>query len=78
MSQEDRSPVLQVERKNLCQEMIKMLRAQQRGELIIEEFAHFTNEELESIVQYLLREIREIEEPVKSERGWPKLEGEPH
>ena len=59
MSQEARSSVLQVERKSLCQEMIKMLRAQQRGALIIEEFAHFTNEELENIVQYLLREIEE-------------------
>ncbi len=59
MSQEARPSVPEVERKRLCQEMIKMLRAQQRGELIIEEFAHFTNEELENIVQYLLREIEE-------------------
>ena len=49
--------VIEVERNRLCREMIKMLRAQQRGELLIEEFAHFSNEELENIIQYLLREM---------------------
>ena len=59
MEQEARPLILEIERKRLCQELIKMLRAQQRGELIIEEFAHFTNEELENIIQFLLREMEE-------------------
>ena len=57
MRQEASSSVPEVNGKRLCQEMIKILRAQQRGALIIEEFAHFTNEELENIVQFLLKEI---------------------
>ena len=44
----------------LCRDMIDMLRAQQRKDVIIEEFAHFTNDELESIVQYLQKQIKEI------------------
>ncbi len=56
MRQEASSSVPEIARQRLCQDMIEMLRAQQRGDLIIEEFAHFTNEELENIVQYLSRE----------------------
>jgi len=59
MRQEASPSVPAFGRKRLCLDMIKMLRSHQRGELIIEEFAHFTNEELENIVQYLLREIEE-------------------
>ena len=69
MSQEARLSTLKSAKKSLCLDMIKMLRAQQGGTLIIEEFAHFTNEELENIVQYLLRELREIEESVKIKSG---------
>ena len=46
-------PVPRLIRRRLCMDMIKMIRAQQRGELIIEEFAHFSKEQLENIVQYL-------------------------
>ncbi len=61
MRQEASPSVPEIARQRLCQEMIQMLRAQQRGELIIEEFAHFTNEELENIVRYLLKEIGDCE-----------------
>ncbi|GAI68852.1 unnamed protein product, partial [marine sediment metagenome] len=30
-------------------------------DVIIEEFAHFTNDQLESIIQYLLKEMKEKE-----------------
>jgi len=44
-------------RRSLCFNMIKMLRAQQRKDLIIEEFAHFNNDQLEDIIKYILKEM---------------------
>lgn len=46
-------------RNKLCQDMIELLRAQQAGEVIIEEFAHFDNSQLEDIVKYLRGEMEE-------------------
>jgi len=39
--------------------MIEELRAQQRQELIVEEFVRFTNEEVESVIRYLQKEMGE-------------------
>ena len=41
--------------------MIEELRAQQRNELIVGEFTHFTNEEVESVIRYLQKEMGGVE-----------------
>lgn len=53
-------PVPRYFSKKLYLDMIEMMRAQQRKDVIIEEFAHFTNDQLESIIQYLQKQIKEI------------------
>jgi len=50
-------PVPRYFRKRLYRDMIEELRAQQRKELIVEEFTRFTNEEVESVIQYLQKEM---------------------
>ena len=50
-------PVPRYFRKKLYLGMIEMLRAQQRKDVIIEEFAHFSNEEVESVIRYLQKEM---------------------
>ena len=50
-------PVPRYFRRKLYRDMIEELRAQQRKELIVEEFARFTNEEVESVIRYLLKEM---------------------
>ena len=50
-------PVPRYFRKKLYLDMIEALRAQQRKEVIVEEFAHFTNEEVESVIRYLQKEM---------------------
>lgn len=44
----------------LCQDMIDLIRKQQEGKIIIEEFKHFNNEELNNIIEYLKRQICQI------------------
>jgi len=41
-------------------EMVAELREMQRGELIIDEFADFSNGELGKVIQFLLRMVKEV------------------
>ncbi|MBU0777449.1 hypothetical protein KKF82_04235 [Patescibacteria group bacterium] len=50
-------PVPRYFRKRLYRDMIDELRAQQRGEMVVTEFVRFTNEEVESVIRYLLKEM---------------------
>lgn len=50
-------PVPRYFRKRLYLDMIETLRAQQRGEVGVAEFARFTNEEVESVIRYLQKEM---------------------
>ena len=50
-------PVPRYFRRKLYRDMIEELRAQQRGEVIVVEFVRFTNEEVESVIRYLQKEM---------------------
>lgn len=50
-------PIPRYFRKKLYLDMIEELRAQQRGEVGVQEFVRFTNEEVESVIRYLQKEM---------------------
>ncbi|GAI87998.1 unnamed protein product [marine sediment metagenome] len=50
-------PVPRYFRKKPYLDMIGALRAQQRGEVVVEEFVRFTNQEVESVIRYLQKEM---------------------
>lgn len=50
-------PVPRYFRRKLYRDMIEELRVHQRGEVTVAEFVRFTNEEVESVIRYLRKEM---------------------